>query len=691
MTSAEIPHFLVEYFLLGRTRRDALERYTQDAGIVADVWLAFAKDREKPQRVLVAPSQGTSTVVLGHALHRAIAGYRLAFPPKQARATPRVSPLENFVAVTVYLDDLLRIIFPLTSFWHRKDLSALRRKAAYSAVALEDKLKTAILNKLGHGAEIDLRQNLSKTEDAIPDRRIIQAAPIAALIGVFQMADEQPEHFADLRDCDPRRPGHEQRILAWIHAHAEEIAEAARKELSRLFETSLLLAQNELPKEVRAQARVEPDDVPELIQRVFLDREPTLAAGTEASCTIKADAAARLFDVSCRGITWAIIDSGIATNHPAFLDHNARDRKGRPLPAKPTRIKATLDFTKIQFIRNFDLTSAPDGTPERAAAIDTVIDELKTLPGRQVDPNFQAEARHRLAAIARQLDDQIPPDWNLIEPLIRIPETDDGSQLFSDHGTHVAGILGADWRKVKDNKEEILYQGVCPDIDLYDLRVIHPGSIESTEFAVLAALEYVQFVNARAGSNGPIIHGVNISMSIPHDVRNYGCGATPICVACDRLVGAGVIVVAAAGNRGWNEMETGFGNFVFCSITDPGNARDVITVGATHMAKPHIYGVSYFSSRGPTGDGRMKPDLVAPGERIRGPIRGDTDDELDGTSMASPFVSGAAAMLISRHRELIGDPARIKKILCDSATDLGREKYFQGHGLVDVLRAMQSI
>ena len=53
------------------------------------------------------------------------------------------------------------------------------------------------------------------------------------------------------------------------------------------------------------------------------------------------------------------------------------------------------------------------------------------------------------------------------------------------------------------------------------------------------------------------------------------------------------------------------------SITDPGNADGVITVGATHRFWPHTYGVSFFSSRGPTGDGRLKPDLVAPGEKIR--------------------------------------------------------------------------
>jgi subtilisin family serine protease len=64
---------------------------------------------------------------------------------------------------------------------------------------------------------------------------------------------------------------------------------------------------------------------------------------------------------------------------------------------------------------------------------------------------------------------------------------------------------------------------------------------------------------------------------------------------------------------------------------------------------------------------------------------------MDGTSMAAPHVSGAAALLMSRHRELIGQPRRVKEILCASATDLGRERRFQGAGLVDVLRALQSV
>lgn len=153
-------------------------------------------------------------------------------------------------------------------------------------------------------------------------------------------------------------------------------------------------------------------------------------------------------------------------------------------------------------------------------------------------------------------------------------------------------------------------------------------------------------------------------------------------------------MVAAAGNLGFVEDMgySAFGSgYKSINITDPGNTESVITVGATHRSEPHTYGVSFFTSRGPTGDGRVKPDLVAPGEKIDSTIPANGMERMDGTSMAAPHVSGAAALLIARNMELAGQPARIKEILCKTATDLGREKYFQGCGLVDILRALQSV
>jgi serine protease AprX len=174
-----------------------------------------------------------------------------------------------------------------------------------------------------------------------------------------------------------------------------------------------------------------------------------------------------------------------------------------------------------------------------------------------------------------------------------------------------------------------------------------------------------------------------------------------------------VVVVVAAGNTGYVTLNPKFATDVTrfsaaITINDPGNAERAITVGSTHRDSPHTFGVSYFSSRGPTGDGRAKPDLVAPGERITSAAAGKNLFAVEqanlqgldgaavyvedsGTSMAAPHVSGAIAALLSVQRELIGKPEDIKRILVASATPLGRDPAFQGGGLVDLMRALQSV
>ncbi|MGZ4584445.1 MAG: S8 family peptidase [Mycobacterium sp.] len=390
-----------------------------------------------------------------------------------------------------------------------------------------------------------------------------------------------------------------------------------------------------------------------MVWQISLNRRATPAI-EKSIPTVKADAARRLFGVDCAGINWAIVDSGIDSAHPAF---------------KAQQIKRTYDFTNYRRI----VSLGNEKPALRKKNLELIQKAGGTLPN---------DAEEKLAEIADNAVKGRPVRWDLVKEFV---ELKDPPTPESEHGTHVAGIIGAAKRDDQESAD-----GMCPGIGLYDFRILSPD-ISNTEFAVIAALQFIRFTNEQAGFL--LIDGVNMSLSIPHDVRNYACGGTPVCAETERLIDNGVVVVAAAGNLGYQHtMVAGqpFDNYAAFSITDPGNAERVITVGSTHRYAPFTYGVSYFSSRGPTGDGRLKPDLVAPGERIHAPLPNSGWGCLDGTSMAAPHVSGAAAMLMARYPELIGRPDKIKRILCETATDLGRKRNFQGHGMIDVLRALQS-
>ena len=394
---------------------------------------------------------------------------------------------------------------------------------------------------------------------------------------------------------------------------------------------------------------------------------PARPAVWRSRVTVKADAATRLFSLSCRTLCWAVLDSGIDATHPAF----ARRSGDEPLAETADGLRAAGDSRIKRHLRLHEAARAARQGGHHARP-------------RRCRPSRSNEINQRLLS-GRAVD------WSLLLPLIEVPK-DPYEPPAHEHGTHVAGVLAGDWRQ--DDPQgagDHDVQGVCPDMELYDLRVFDADGA-GDEFAILAALQYVRWLNSNASA--PVIHGVNLSLSLDHEVGAYACGRTPVCDECERLIGSGTVVVAAAGNEGraYYSMASGTAEgYRQISITDPGNADGVITVGATHRHQPHTYGVSYFSSRGPTGDGRLKPDLVAPGEKITAPVPNLGLKSLDGTSMAAPHVSGAAALLMARHPELIGSPREVKRVLCATATDLGRERYFQGSGVVDALRAIQAV
>jgi len=629
-------------FGVGRTRR-----FTQDTPILPDVWLAYAgqldegrpvprgfeDDPGPPIKLLVTPYRDC-----------AVGAVRKALRERVAQRDQRVVYNQTTVAAALRFEDLIRGLLPMTEWWHRLS-------------------KRWAIGRIGDVVE-----------------------PLA-------LALEDPEHPRPVPRADgtAARPSPD---LLWMMRVVGALALALRGESLPWQQVPTPAADEGAAPDpgwrrvVEAVADLVRDVAPgpedARVHQVSLNRDviPTVSRSVPA---VKADAARKLFDISCSRIAWAVIDSGIDAAHPAFRVRDASgaayadpflDQDGAP--ARRSRVIETYDFSQIDRLLDPDTAEQPDSLARRLASD---RDDAETLEDVVED-------------LGRAIRSGRAVEWERIAPLLRIPHAAGSYQPpGNDHGTHVAGILGGDWRGSESSgalDEDLT--GVCPDIRILDLRVLD-GDGRGDEFAVMAALQFVRHLNA--SHDYVVVHGVNLSLSIPHDVANFACGRTPVCDEAERVVAAGVVVVAAAGNQGYRRYRTAENAvaeaYNSSSITDPGNAGTVITVGATHRYRPHTYGVSFFSSRGPTGDGRAKPDLVAPGEKITAPLPDTLFGVKDGTSMAAPHVSGGAALLMARHLELIGQPRRIKEILCATATDLGRERYFQGAGMLDVLRALQSV
>ena len=681
--------------------RSPIQRFTQDSPVLADVWIGYAENPEEPQDLLLTPYQSTLALPAAGSTtsemtlftpgklakelrERLVAERKLDRWKKWTRVkrdpTPDIAYNQSTVAARIWFDELVRVVLPM-SHWYATVIST--EHSADRTRTERPKAERGRYDLIGGVGEPEGRDALSRWL-AAPELAPPHVPPdvlwAAQVIGVIALEHERLVRKAPGKLWPPPEQERNEKASAYasrLYAYHRQVADA----LARMVEGM---------GSARSESR---------IYLVSLNRrvDTTVFRSTVA---VKADAAARLFNVTCRDLTWAVIDSGIDATHPAFRHYQPRSKEQpEPKPFKKafegegdqirnnTRIVGAFDFTVIRRLLRMPAVAV------QAPAVKTKADAPSRTDGKpkanKPQASLDAEARKQLE---ESLNNGREIDWALLLDLIKCPPD---AEPANPHGTHVAGILAADWRFEDDKDQTPLgrpIQGMCPDINLYDLRVL--GKDGGDEFSVMAALQFVRFLNLHRDVMA--VHGVNLSLSIQHDVLNYACGRTPVCEECTRLIGAGVVVVAAAGNEGYQTMPGAVGAtarnvYQAISITDPGNAEAVITVGSTHRDSPHTFGVSYFSSRGPTGDGRSKPDLVAPGEKIESSVPGEALKRMDGTSMAAPHVSGGAALLMARHRELLGGPQRIKEILCRTATDLGREKYFQGSGMIDVLRALQSV
>lgn len=241
------------------------------------------------------------------------------------------------------------------------------------------------------------------------------------------------------------------------------------------------------------------------------------------------------------------------------------------------------------------------------------------------------------------------------------------------HETLVAGIIAGNGTMSGGT-----HAGVAPGATIWSyktsLTLDHPGH-DKAQAILDAAADGAQIINC--------------SWRVEETQRNGSC---LWCKAVDTASALGALVVKSCGNKGHGNGNEG-------TTTCPANARQVISVGATseHGSRMALSMGLDFSSRGPTFDGRSKPELVAPGENINGPLSGGayaSDVYGDGTSFAAPHVAGVAALLLQAAPDLSIQEVKealvrsARKILINGA-ELGMNT--QGAGFLDAEKALATV
>ena len=232
----------------------------------------------------------------------------------------------------------------------------------------------------------------------------------------------------------------------------------------------------------------------------------------------------------------------------------------------------------------------------------------------------------------------------------------------SFHATHVAGIAAGDHGT---RSPRGLVSGVAPNAYIGNYKAL---TIPTPDFAL-------------DGNAPELAKAVDQAVADGMDVINMSLGEPEIEPARDLVVkaiagaaAAGVVPAIAAGND--------FNDFGYGSVGSPGSAPGAITAGASTSTNS----IAFFSSAGPTPVSlKLKPDVAAPGASILSSVPGGQWSELSGTSMASPHVAGAAALLVQRHPTWT--VAQVKSALTQTATVLGVPVPRQGGGLIDVRQA----
>ena len=358
------------------------------------------------------------------------------------------------------------------------------------------------------------------------------------------------------------------------------------------------------------------------------------------------DAMVRAFPDVAFGAEWTVVLNAIALNAPAGALDWAASRPGVGRVEQDHAVSATLSQS-VPLINADDLWSSKNGTGSTITGKGVVVAVLDTgIDYAHPDLGGTKNRVNDLANITAGTHKRIIGGYNYA--------TSTGD--FWDghgHGTHCAGIVGANGT----------VKGVAPDVKFRIYKVLSDAGWGSDSW-VISGVEAATDPDDDGDTSD---HSDVISMSL----GGFGHPDDALCEACDDAQAAGVLVAVAASNEG-PAYET---------LGAPGNARKVVSVGATFKDDALVS----FSSIGPSPVMQIKPDVVAPGVYIYSTYRNQGYTTMSGTSMATPHVAGAAALLVQSHRSWTSD--QVKQALMGSAKDVNYNAYRQGAGRIDVLAA----
>jgi subtilisin family serine protease len=373
----------------------------------------------------------------------------------------------------------------------------------------------------------------------------------------------------------------------------------------------------------------------------------------------------RLFDVA--GLIKDGYDDTSRATLPLIVTYHGQVGKRAAVPG-------TTVARPLPVINGAALTATKESKVLAATGIDKVwLDGKRTVTLDQSVPQIGAPAAWQagytgkgvpVAVLDTGIDKSHPDLASQVAGGKNFTDAPDGDHF--GHGTHVASTI-AGTAAASNGK----YKGVAPQARLYDGKVCDDnGGCQDSD--ILAGMEWAaKDVKARV---------VNLSLG-----GTDTPGIDPLEEAVNRLTAeTGTLFVIAAGNEGPAAR----------TIGSPGSADSALTVGAVDKQN----GLADFSSRGPrVGDGAVKPDISAPGvsivaakakDSVIGEPVGDDYLRLDGTSMATPHVAGAAAILAQEHPNW--KAAELKGALMGSAQPAGNQTAFeQGAGRVDVAKGIK--